>query len=110
MTNSGIIQQSQTNTFDERVEIIIKELELAIQWNRPAALLVVYNSEYVRADAEIALENYLIEQGQKIVHLHMDELPELNLVSYLQEFPTTASHIFLVNGLNAEQKNIFVKL
>lgn len=110
MTNSGIIQQSQTNTFDERVEIIVKELELAIQWNRPAVLLVVYNSEYVRADAETALENYLIEQGQKIVHIHMDEMPELNLVSYLQEFPTTASHIFLVDGLNAEQKNTFVKL
>lgn len=110
MTHSGIAQQSQTNTFDERVEIIVKELELAIQWNRPAALLVVYNSEYVRADAETALENYLIEQGQKIVHIHMDEMPELNLVSHLQAFPITTNHIFLVDGLNSGQRDTFVKL
>ncbi len=108
MTNPGIIRQS--NTFDERVEIIVKELELAIQWNRPAALLVVYNSEYVRADAETALENYLIEQGQKIVHIQMDEMPELNLINFLQEVPSTASHVFLVDGLNAGQKDTFVKL
>ena len=67
MNHPGIIRHSQTQTFDERVEIIIKELELAIQWDRPSALLVVYSSEYVRADAETALENYLIEQGQKII-------------------------------------------
>jgi tetratricopeptide (TPR) repeat protein len=114
MTHSGIVQQShdqvQTNTFDERVEIIVKELELAIQWNRPAALLVVYNSEYVRADAETALENYLIEQGQRIVHLQMDEMPTLNLVSYLQDFPSAANHVFFIDGLSAVQRNTLVNL
>src|SRR5688572_16071252 len=110
MSHSGIAQQSQTNTFDERVEIIIKELELALQWNRAAALLVVYNSEYVRADAETALENYLIEQGQKIVHLQVDEMPGLNLVSYLQDFASTGNHIFFVNGLNTAQRNTLVSL
>ncbi|MBL8076597.1 MAG: tetratricopeptide repeat protein [Anaerolineales bacterium] len=108
MTNPGIIRQS--NTFDERVEIVVKELELAIQWNRPSALLVVYNSEFVRADAETALENYLIEQGQKIVRIQMDETPELNLVSFLQDFPVTASHIFFIDGLNVGQKDAFKKL
>ncbi len=110
MTHSGIVQQSQTNTFDERVEIIVKELELAIQWNRPAALLVVYNSEYVRADAETALENYLIEQGQRIIHLQMDEMPTLNLVSYLQDFPSAANHVFFIDGLSAMQRNTLVNL
>ena len=77
MTISGVLQQSQMNLFDERVEIIWEELELAIQWNRPSVLLVVYNSEYVRADAETVLKNFLIERGQKIVHIQMDETPDI---------------------------------
>ena len=61
MTAPQVVRQSLGETFDERVEILAKELELAIQWNRPSILLVVYNSEYVRTDVESAIENFLIE-------------------------------------------------
>ena len=52
-------------SFDERVEILARELELAVKWQRPCILLVVYSSEYVRSDVEAALDNYLIDLGQK---------------------------------------------
>ena len=51
--------------------MLAKELELAVKWQRPCILLVVYSSEYVRADVETALENYLIDLGQKTVHLQL---------------------------------------
>jgi hypothetical protein len=38
------------SSFDERVEILAKELELAVKWQRPCILLLVYSSEYVRED------------------------------------------------------------
>jgi tetratricopeptide (TPR) repeat protein len=110
MTPTGIVDHPQANTFDERVEIIGRELELAIQWNRPSALLVVYNSEFVRADAETALENHLIEQGQKIVRVQMDETPDLNLVTFLHGYKSAEKQIFFVHGLNAGNKDVFVKL
>ncbi len=110
MTNPGIIRRSQINTYDERIEIAIEELELAIQWDRPCALLAVYDSEYIRKDAETALENYLTEQRQKIVHLQMDELPGLNLITFLLDCPSATNHIFFIGGVTPDNRNIFSKL
>lgn len=106
MTNPDMIQHSQVDTLDERIGIAVQELELAIQWDRPAALLVACNSEPIRVDAETALENYLAEQGQEIVHIQMDEMSGLNLINYLQDFPSAANHIFFISGINAEQGKI----
>ena len=110
MTTSGVIQQSYMNSFDERIEILWEELELAIEWDRPSVLLVVYNSEYIRADAETALKNVLIERGQKLVHIQMNEKPEANLISVLQNFQTTEGHIFFIHGSDPKQRNILAKL
>ena len=110
MTGSGLIQQLHMNSFDERVEIIWEELQLAIGWNRPSILLVVYNSEYVRADAETALKNFLIDRGQMIVQIQMDETPESDLFSLLQQFQPTEDRIFFIHGTDPEQTNILAKL
>ncbi len=59
----------EMGSFEERVEIIAKDLELAIHWQRPCILFAVYSSEYVRADAESMLENHIIDLEQKIVHV-----------------------------------------
>jgi tetratricopeptide (TPR) repeat protein len=110
MTTSGFIQQSQLNSFDERIEILWEELELAIEWNRASVLLVVYNSEYIRADAETSLKNVLIERGQKLVYIQMDEKPDTNFISLLQNFQTTEGHIFFIHGSYPWQRNILAKL
>jgi tetratricopeptide (TPR) repeat protein len=110
MTTSGFVQQSHMNSFDERVEIVLDELKLAIKWNRPSLLLVVYNSEYVRADAETALKNFLIERGQKVVHIQLDETPDNSLISLLRKFQTTEDHIFFCHRSDHEQKNALARL
>ncbi|MBK7456772.1 MAG: tetratricopeptide repeat protein [Anaerolineales bacterium] len=112
MTAPGMVQQAELNIFDERVDLLFNELELAVKWDRPAALLAICNSEYVRANAETALENLLIQQGQKIIHIQMDDLPDSKLISILQNYPSSG-HVFFVTGLNqqpGEQTNIFIKL
>ncbi len=110
MTNPGLIQQTQPNSFEERVEIVWKDLELAIQWDRPCVLLVVYNSEYVRADAETAVKNLLISRGQNVVHIQMDETPETSIISLLRKFQTAEDNIFFIHGSAPEQRNILAKL
>ncbi len=110
MTSSGLLQQPQTNMFDEQIEIIWDELSLAIQWNRPSLLLAVYHSEYVRADAETALKNFLIERGQKVSHIQMDETPEVSFISLLRKFQTAEGHVFLINGSTPEQRSFLAKL
>src|SRR5512142_1823268 len=92
--------QEATSSMDERIEILARELELAVKWQRPCILLVVYSSEYVRSDVEAALENYLIDLGQKAVRLQLKHQPTENVISFLREFKDPANTVFLVNGLH----------
>ncbi len=110
MTSSGLLQQPHVNSFGEQIEIIWEELKLAIQWNRPSLLLIVYNSDYVRADAETALKNYLIERGQKIIHIQMDETPDASFISLLRKFQTAEGHIFFIHGSTPAQRDMLAKL
>jgi tetratricopeptide (TPR) repeat protein len=99
MTKQTLEAPQECLSFDERVEILSKELELAVKWQRPCILLVVYSSEYVRADVEAALQNYLIDLGQKAVCLQLKNQQSENVVSVLREFQDPANTVFLVNGL-----------
>ena len=100
MTNPSLEAPQEIVSFDERVEILAKELELAVKWQRPCILLVVYSSEYVRSDVEAALENYLIDLGQKTVHLQLKNEKTDGVVSFLKEFKDPANAVFLVDGLH----------
>lgn len=110
MTFSGFIQRTQTDSVDERIEIIGEELKLAIERNRPTILLVVYNSEYVRTDAEISLKNCLIERGEKVNNIYIDETSETNLISMLKEFITVEEHIFFTHISEVWQINILARI
>lgn len=85
------------NPFEERVEILMDELELSIQWQRPCILMVAYISEYVRADFMSMLENSLIDLGQRIVSLHVDKANLWN-----ETFDDAENTVFFVDGFNTE--------
>ena len=58
------VENNHLEPFEDRIDILFRELELATKWQRPSVLLAIYSSEYVRADADIALENRLHDLGQ----------------------------------------------
>src|SRR5512142_1994335 len=100
MTKPSMEATQEVVSFDERVDILAKELELAVKWQRPCLLLVVYSSEYVRSDVEAALENYLADLGQKSVRLQLKHQATESVISFLREFKDPANSVFLVNGLH----------
>lgn len=100
MTKQNLEAPQVVVSFDERIEILSKELELAVKWQRPCILLVVYSSEYVRADVEAALGNYMVDLGQKAVRVQLKHRPTESVVSFLREFKDPANAVFMVNGLH----------
>ena len=84
---------------DERLAILAEELELAVKWQRPCILLAVYSSEYVRADVETALENSLIDLGQKCVHLSVRNRSPKDLAPFFKELKNPRHSVFVVDGL-----------
>lgn len=113
MTKQTLEAPQETLSFDERIEILAKELELAVRWQRPCVLFVVYSSEYVRADVETVLENTLIDLGQKTVHLRIKNRGTDEIIPFLKEFNDPAKAVFLIDGLrwgNGEQTNVYSTL
>lgn len=113
MTDQGFAPVWELEPFDERVEILARELELATKWQRPCVLLVVYNSEYVRTDVETALENHLIDLGQKAMPLKVKNRNASDIVPFLREFKNTADTVFFLDGLgcdNSDESKVYAAL
>lgn len=111
---SAASSQTQTlQSFDDRIEILARELELAVKWQRPCLLLLVYSSEYVRAEAQTALENYLIDLGQKTAILKTADSDSVSAVQFLREFRDPSNTVYFVEGLRwgyGKQVNKYVSL
>ena len=100
-------------TFEEPVEILGRELEMAVKWQRPCILLVVYSSEYARNDAQAKLEKYLIGLNQKLGHISIKDQDAVNISNLLREFADPAHTVFFVDGLrkgNSKQGNLYALL
>jgi tetratricopeptide (TPR) repeat protein len=113
MIDQSLEASQEILSFDERVDILAKELELAVKWQRPCVLFVVYSSEYVRADVEAALENSLIDLGQKSVHLRIKNRETDDIVPFLKKFKDPARAVFLIDGLrwgNGEETTVYSTL
>ncbi|MBI3162703.1 MAG: tetratricopeptide repeat protein [Chloroflexi bacterium] len=107
MTLRGLFQPSDVNPFDERVEFLCEELQPAIQWNRPAIVLAVCDSEPACADAELAAQTVLTQRGQRVVRI---EINAPGLLPILRKFQTSEGHIFFLQGSSPEQREILAQL
>ncbi len=85
-------------TFKERIDILFRELELALKWDRPSILLAIYSSEYVRADAERALATRLRDLNQTTSDYRVSE-ENADIPLRLSEHPDKATTVFYISGV-----------
>ncbi len=88
--------------FEDRIDILYHELELAAKWQRPSVLLAIYSSEDVRADADIALENRLHALGQSAYHIRIKNQKSPDVSSLISELTDFDNVVFFVEGLRWE--------
>ena len=93
------IEDPVIEPFEDRIDILFHELELATKWRRPSVLLAIYNSEYVRADADIALENRLHNLGQSAYHIKIKNQKSADVSSLISELANLSNVVFFVEGL-----------
>jgi hypothetical protein len=98
MTKHETQARGATAPFEERLEILSGDLELAVKWQRPCMMLVVYSSEYVRADVEAALENLLMDLGQKSIHLSVKNRDPKAVLPFFKELKDPTSSVYLIDG------------
>ena len=95
--SSDPVQSSEP--FEEHLEILGKELEMAIKWQRPCIVLVVYSSVYAREDAQAELENFLIDLRQKTDHIRIIDREVVNGSHFLKEMRDPEHTIYFVEDL-----------
>jgi hypothetical protein len=96
--------------FEEHLEILGRELEMAIKWQRPCIVLVVCSSVYTREDAQVELENFLIDLHQKTDHIRIKDQDMVNNSHFLKEFSDPEHTIYFAEDLSKEyskQNNIY---
>lgn len=99
MTDSPVIPYKSAG-FEKSMEMLTKELELAIHWSRPAVFLVTYSSVYIRDDSISALENFLMDLDQKIVRISAGD-PVVDSLDFWQKILDDSENVvFFVDGLS----------
>ncbi len=93
------VENSVMEPFEDRIDILFHELELATKWQRPSVLLAIYNSEYIRADADVALENRLHNLGQSAYHIKIKNQKNADVSLLISELANLHNVVFFVEGL-----------
>lgn len=82
----------------ERIDQLAQELQMAARFDRPAILLAVFRSEWVRQEAEELLAIRLREIGQQVESVFVNP-QNADLPSYLREHANSQGTVFFVSGL-----------
>jgi tetratricopeptide (TPR) repeat protein len=88
-----------TESFDERVDLLFRELERSIRFDRPSILLAVYQSEYTRAEAEALLAAKLHELDQIVAEYRVTGEDDANIPLVLSLRTDKAKTVYFVSGL-----------
>ncbi len=103
-------QPELDQSFDERVDILFRELELAVKWDRPSILLAIYSSGYVAADAQGKLATKLRELDQTAT-LYVVNEQNADIPLHLSEHPNKTKTVFFVTNLQfgggADKRNAY---
>jgi tetratricopeptide (TPR) repeat protein len=83
---------------EDRVNIILDELSLGIQWERPSILLLVYRSEYIKTNVQTILAQTLRESGQLIYYYSVDK-EHYDIPLELLNHPKHEKAVYFVSGV-----------
>jgi tetratricopeptide (TPR) repeat protein len=102
MTNTHLsvsVENHDLEPFEDRIDILFREIELATRWQRPSVLWAIYNSEYVRSDADIALENRLHNLGQRTQHIKIENQAGADISVQISKLVNLENVVIFVEGL-----------
>jgi hypothetical protein len=84
--------------FEDRVNIVLDEVALGIQWERPSLILVVYRSEHVKNMVQAILTKSIGASGQDVLHYAVDK-DHYDIPLELLDHPKHERAVFFVSGL-----------
>jgi tetratricopeptide (TPR) repeat protein len=99
-TKPNPIQITTSGSFDDRIDILFRELELAIRWKRPSILLAICKSENTHHEVESILKKRLLALGQDVHSFRIDEVEQADVPQYLTNLPHLEQKVVFMEGFS----------
>jgi tetratricopeptide (TPR) repeat protein len=95
---SYLPQAIEDASIDGRIDIILDEFMMAIQWGRPCISFAVYRSEHVKKNTLLAIKQALVSKEKEVIQLDVNKkLFDIPLV--IRDYPDGANKVFSISGL-----------
>ncbi|MFN2216153.1 MAG: tetratricopeptide repeat protein [Anaerolineales bacterium] len=95
---------NKNSNFDDRVDILFRELELAIRWKRPSILLAVFGDNNNHSDIEEILKKRLHGVGQDVQSFKIDDEIPAELPQSIINLPKLDQKVIFVEGFNTGKR------
>ena len=96
------VKQEINLPFEERVDILFREIELAVRWDRPSIIFAIYKSDSIRDEVNSKLEGKLGKIGQKTHFIKTNEASQFDFLSNISQLPNLSETVLLIDGFNWE--------
>jgi len=88
--------------FEDRIEILFQEIELAVRWDRPSILFAIYKSDLIREEVNTILSEKLNNIGQKTHSIKTNYIDQFNFLSEISQLPDLSQTVLFIDGFNWE--------
>ena len=101
MNSRNSLEESQaTLTFNEKVDILFNEIDLAIKWSRPSILFAIYSSGTVLSKAKAELEDRLSHLNKKIHIIEISGKKQSNFSSEIFKVQGLSHSVLFIDDIN----------
>jgi tetratricopeptide (TPR) repeat protein len=87
-------------SFQDRIDILFHEIELAVRWDRPSIIFAIYKSEIIRDEVNRLLAEKLANISQKTNSINTNSKNKFDFLSQISQLPDLFRTVLLIDGFN----------
>jgi tetratricopeptide (TPR) repeat protein len=99
MNNDSLHSEHEIElSFQDRIDILYNEIELAVRWDRPSILFAIYRSDYIREEVNGILREKLKNIAQKTHFIRTNYTNRFDFLSQISQLPDLSRTVLLIDG------------
>jgi tetratricopeptide (TPR) repeat protein len=88
--------------FQDRIDILFHEVELAVRWDRPSILFAIYKSDITRDEVNTVLQEKLEKISQKTHFIQTSFNNQFDFLDQIAQLPDLSQTVLIIDGFNWE--------
>ncbi len=86
--------------FQDRIDILFREIELAVRWDRPSILFAIYKSDITRDEVNTVLQEKLEKISQKTHFIQTSFNNQFDFLDQISQLPDLSQTVLIIDGFN----------